>query len=120
MSRRAPWAAAKEIEIHLEEIDSTSTLIEIRVDPDIRGSYTSGAAVAALVLGGRWAFGFAVLASSWFSLPTLGLVAIGGVTATAIGAVAARITGHYSPAVPEKPFSRNWRACWIGWSKRKA
>jgi hypothetical protein len=96
MSRRAHWAAAKEIEIHLEQIDATSTLIEIRVDPNIRGSYTAGAAVAALVLGGGWAVGFAVLASSWFSLPTLALVVIGGVTATAIGAITARITGHYS------------------------
>ncbi|HIF07528.1 MAG TPA: hypothetical protein EYQ64_11430 [Gemmatimonadetes bacterium] len=102
MSRRVHWAAAKEIEIHLEEIDEDSTLVEIRVDPDIRGSYTTGAAVASVVLGGSWAFGFAVLASSWFSLPTLALVSVGGVTATGIAAVTARITGHYSRRAREE------------------
>ncbi len=56
LSRRAHWAAAKEIEVHLEEVDAKSTLIEIRVDPDIRGSYTVGAGLGGLVLGGGTAF----------------------------------------------------------------
>lgn len=59
LSRRAHWASAKEIEIHLEEVDAQSTLIEIRVEPDIRGSYTVGAGLTGLGAGGwyglrRW------------------------------------------------------------------
>lgn len=62
LSRRAHWAAAKEIEIHLEEVDAQSTLIEIRVDSDVRRAYTTGAAVTGLLLGSGTAFGVVGLA----------------------------------------------------------
>ena len=64
LSRRAHWATSKEIEIRFEEVDAKSTLIEIRVDPDIRGSYTVGASVASVVLGGGAGFSTAALAAA--------------------------------------------------------
>ncbi len=101
LSRRAHWAAAKEIEIHLEEVDASSTLIESRVDPDMRGSYTVGAGFAALVLGGGTAFGVAVLVGGVLGFPVAAALTAGGLSAVAIAAVAARITGRYSQRARE-------------------
>ena len=102
MSRRAHWAAAREIEIHLEEVDAESTLIEIRVDPNIRGQYTAGATVAALLVGGGTASGVAFIAGGVLTLPALAVVSIAGISAAAVGLVVARITGHYSRRAREE------------------
>ena len=96
LSRRAHWAASKEIEIHLEEVDAKSTLIEIRVDPDIRGSYTMGAGFASVVLGGGAGLGVAALAGAWFSVPLAAALLFGGLAAVAIGPPTAWIIGRYS------------------------
>lgn len=101
LSRRAHWAAAKEIEIHLEEVDAKTTLIEIRVDPDIRGSYTLGAGLAGLVLGGGTAFGVTGLAVL-LALPVAAALTFGGVSAAVIVAVTARIVGRYSRRAREE------------------
>ena len=102
LSRRAHWAAAKEIEIHLEAVDAESTLVEIRVDPDIRGSYTAGAAVTALVAGGATAFGVSALAGAVWALPILAAVSLGGISATAVAITTARVTGRYSRRAREE------------------
>ena len=96
MSRRAHWAAAKEIEIHLEEVGPKSTFIEIRVDPDIRGTYTAGAGFAALFLGSATAAGVVVLAGGVLAIPALVAASLGGISAGAVALVAARIIGLYS------------------------
>ena len=102
LSRRAHWAAAKEIEIHLEEVDAKTTLIEIRVDPDIRGSYTVGAGFAGLALGGGTAFGVAALVGGVLALPVTVALMSGGLSAVVIVAVTARITGRYSRRAQEE------------------
>ncbi len=102
LSRRAHWAAAKEIEIHLEEVDAGSTLIEIRVDPDIRGSYTAGAGFAALLLGSGTAFGVAALAGGLLALPTVVALSLGGVSAAVVVTATARIVGRYSRRAREE------------------
>lgn len=102
LSRRAHWAAAKEIEIHLEEVDAGSTLIEIRVDPDIRGSYTGGGGFAALLLGGGTAFGVVALAGGVLALPTVTALSLGGLSAAVVAIATARITGHYSRRAREE------------------
>ena len=96
LSRRAHWAAAKEIEIHLEEVDAKTTLIEIRVDPDIRGSYTMGAGFTGLVLGGGTAFGVAALTGWVWALPVAVALALGGLSGVVITTATARIIGRYS------------------------
>ena len=96
LSRRAHWAAAREIEIHLEELDSRTTLIEIRVDPDIRGSYTVGAGFAGLVLGGGTGFGVAALLGGVFTLPWAVALTAAGISASLIVTATAWITGRYS------------------------
>ena len=101
ISRRAHWAAAKEIEIRLEEVSPKSTFIEIRVDPNIRGSYTAGAGFAGLLLGGGTGFGVAVLAGGVLALPALAAVCFGAVSAGAVALVTARITGRYSKTARE-------------------
>ncbi len=101
LSRRAHWAAAKEIEVHLEEVDAKNTLIEIRVDPDIRGSYTVGAGLGGLVLGGGTAFGVTGLAVL-LGLPVAAALISGGLSAVVIAAVTARITGRYSRRAREE------------------
>ena len=102
LSRRAHWAAAKEIEIHLEEVGAESTLVEIRVDPDIRGSYTAGAAVTALVAGGATAFGVSALAGAVLALPILAAVSLGGISAAAVAITTARVTGRYARRAREE------------------
>ncbi len=102
LSRRAHWAAAKEIEIHLEEVDAGSTLIEIRVDPDIRGPYTAGAGFAGLLLGGGTAFGVAALAGGMLALPLVVALSLGGVSAAVVVTATARITGRYSRRAREE------------------
>jgi len=96
LSRRAHWATSKEVEIHFEQVDAKSTLIEIRVDPDIRGSYTVGAGVASVVLGGGAGFGVAALAAAWFLVPAAPALLFGGLAAVAIGPPTAWIIGRYS------------------------
>ena len=102
LSQRAHWAAAKEIEIHLEEVDAESTLVEIRVDPDIRGSYTAGAAVTALVAGGATAFGVSALAGAVLAWPILAAVSLGGISAIAVAITTARVTGRYARRAREE------------------
>ena len=102
LSRRAHWAAAKEIEIHLEEVDAGSTLIEIRVDPDIRGSYTAGAGFAGLLLGGGTTFGVAALAGGMLALPIVVALSLGGVSAAVVVTATARIIGRYSRRAREE------------------
>ncbi len=102
MSRRAHWAAAREIEIHLEEVDAKSTLVEIRVDPNIRGQYTAGAAVSVLLLGGGTAVGVAVLVSSVLALPTLAVLSLAGISAGVVAGSTAGIIGHYSRRAREE------------------
>ena len=102
LSRRAHWAAAKEIEIHLEEVDAKTTLIEIRVDPDIRGSYTVGAGFAGLVLGGGTAFGVAALTGAVLGLPAAAALTFGGLSAVVMVAGTARIIGRYSRRAREE------------------
>ena len=102
LSRRAHWAAAKEIEIHLEEVDAKTTLIEIRVDPDIRGSYTVGAGFASLALGGGTALGVAALVGGVLALPVTVALMSGSLSAVAIVTVTARITGRYSRRAREE------------------
>ncbi len=102
LSRRAHWAASKEIEIHLEEVDAKTTLIEIRVDPDIRGSYILGAWSTGLVLGGGTAFGVAALAGWVLAVPLAGALALGGLSAVGTAAVTARIIGRYSRRAREQ------------------
>ena len=102
LSRRAHWAAAKEIEIHLEEVDAGSTLIEIRVDPDIRGSYTAGAGFAGLLLGCGTAFGVAALAGGVLAFPLVAALSLGGVSAAVVVTATARITGRYSRRAREE------------------
>jgi hypothetical protein len=96
LSRRGHWATSKETEIRLEELDANSTLIQIRVDPDIRGSYTVGAGVASLVLGGGAGFGAAALGAAWFLVPLAPALLFGGVAAVAVGVPTAWIIGRYS------------------------
>ncbi len=96
LSRRAHWAAAKEIEIHLEELDSRTTLIEIRVDPDIRGSYTVGAGFAGLVLGGGAGFGVAALLGGVLTLPWAAALTAGGITTSVVATATAWIIGRYA------------------------
>ena len=100
LSRRAHWASAKEIEIHLEGVDAQSTLIEIRVEPDIRGSYTVGAGLTGLVLGGGTAFGVGALSVGVLGLPVG--AAFGGLSAVVIAAATARVIGRYSMRVREE------------------
>ena len=102
LSRRARLAAAKEIEVHLEDVDARSTLIEIRVDPNIRGSYTVGAGFAGLVLGSGTAFGVAVLMGAVLAFPLAVALTSGGLSAVAMAAVTARITGRYSQRAREE------------------
>ncbi len=102
LSRRAHWAASKEIEIYLEELEVKSTLIEIRVDPDIRGSYTAGAAIIAVLLGGGTAFGVAALAAAVFALPTVAALSLGGLSAAVVAIASAQITGRYSRRAREE------------------
>jgi hypothetical protein len=102
LTRRAHWAAAKEIEIRLEELDEGSTLLEIRVDPDIRGSYTTGAAAGGLVLGAVTAFGVTVLAGNLFVLPLVGALSLGGVSAAVVVTATAWITGRKSRRAREE------------------
>ncbi len=102
LSRRAHWAAAKEIEIHLEEVDAKTTLIEIRVDPDIRGSYILGAWSTGLVLGGGTALGVAALTGGVLALPLAVALTFGGLSAVGTAAVAARIIGRYSRRAREE------------------
>ena len=82
-------------------MDAKNTLIEIRVDPDIRGSYTVGAGVGGLVLGGGTAFGVTGLAVL-LGLPVAAALMSGGLSAVVIAAVTARITGRYSRRAREE------------------
>ena len=96
LSRRAHWAASKEIEIHLEELDSRTTIIEIRVDPDVRGSYTVGAAFAGLVLGGGTGFGVVALLGGVLTLPWAAVLTAGGITTSVVATATAWIIGRYA------------------------
>ncbi len=102
LSRRARVASAKEIEVHLEDVDAGCTLIEIRVDPNIRGSYTVGAGFAGVVLGGGTAVGVAVLLGVVLAFPLAAALTTGALSAVAIGAVTARIAGRYSRRAREE------------------
>jgi len=102
LSRRAHWASAKEIEIHLEEVDAKNTLIEIRVEPNIRSSYTVGAGLTGLVLGSGTAFGVGALSVAVLGLPAGAAVAFGGLSAVAIAAATARIIGRYAMRAREE------------------
>ena len=96
MSQTVYWASAKEIEVRLDEVDDGSTLVQIDVDPGVRGDYTSGAVMGGLGAGGGMSFGVAALLGSVFVVPPAAAwsvgIAVGG--AVALGVV--RITGHYS------------------------
>jgi hypothetical protein len=96
LSRRAHWASAKEIEIRLEELDSRTTLIDIRVDPGIRGSYTVGAGVGGPVTGGGVGFGVAALLGGVLGQPWAAALTAGGLSALVIATTITWVIGRYS------------------------
>ena len=69
MSQTVYWASAKEIEVRLEEGDDGSTLVQIDVDPGVRGDYTSGAVMGGLGVGAGMSLGVAALLGSVFVAP---------------------------------------------------
>jgi hypothetical protein len=83
-------------------VDAKTTLIEIRVDPDIRGSYILGAWSTGLVLGGGTAFGVAALTGWVLALPVTAALTLGGLSAVGTAAVTARIIGRYSRRAREE------------------
>lgn len=96
MSQRVYWAAAKEIQIRLSEVDADSTLVEFEVDPGLRGDYVTGAIAGGAAAGAGAGFGVVATLGAATLFPP---VAVWGVAIVAGGSVAAgvaRITGHYS------------------------
>lgn len=102
LSERVYWASAKEVEIHLNEVDDGSTLVELVVDPGIRGDYLSGAVIGGLAAGGAASFGLLLLLGG-LGVPPLPLIAaVAGGTAVAAGV--AVLTGRASKKKHEEVF----------------
>jgi hypothetical protein len=85
-------ASARSVEVRLEEVDDARTLVEIDVDPGIRGDYTAGLVIVGGIASGGGGIGAAVALTA---LTPVVLAAAGGaLVAGAVGYVAARWTGH--------------------------
>jgi hypothetical protein len=79
-SRKYYVASAKSVEVHLEALDDSSTLVELLMDPGTRGDNVAGAAfgggIAGLAAGGGLAF--AVVASGGAVALAIPLAMVGG------------------------------------------
>jgi hypothetical protein len=61
MSERVYWAGAKEFEVKLRQIDDDNVMVELNVDPGIRGDLVAGGVVGGIAGGGAVGFGVAAL-----------------------------------------------------------
>ena len=82
--------------MRLDEVDDGSTLVQIDVDPGVRGDYTSGAVMGGLGAGAGMSFGVAALLGSVFVVPAAAAWSVGIAAGGAVALGVVRITGYYS------------------------
>lgn len=92
LSERVYWASAKEVEINLEDVEEGSTLVELAVDPGIRGDYLSGAIIGGAAAGGGVSFGLLLVLGGVLAPPIPLLVALvsGGIAAVGVAVLTGR------------------------------
>jgi hypothetical protein len=85
-SRRYYVASAKSVEVHLEQVEAERTLVELRVDPGIRGEAVGGAFFGGAMAGagGGIGVGFAVATVAPLLLAVAAGAAVGGGTLGAV------------------------------------
>jgi hypothetical protein len=96
MSKSVYWAAAKEVEVRLTEVDGETTLVELAVDPRIRADYTGGAIFGGLGAGTAVGFGTTAIFGSVLAVSPAGLWHLGLMAGGAAALGVARVVSHYS------------------------
>lgn len=96
LSQTVHWAAAKEVEVRLTEVDGETTLVELVVDPGVRADYTGGAIFGGLGAGTAVGFGTTAMLGSVLAVSPAGLWYLGLVAGGAAALGLARVVSHYS------------------------